>query len=103
MGDTSEDEFTSNDVVESNNEDDSGEVLMLMHSDGKNNAPDCEEEELVNRKLYHLSQAATEGIKNILSMYPESLPIHSRMSDHQQLLSLIGLSSLQIIICISKG
>ena len=68
---TSEDEFTSGDVGELNNDDESGKGLILILSDRKFNAPDCEEDESVNRKLSHLSQTATEGIKRILSKYPE--------------------------------
>ena len=42
-----------------------------MLIDGKTNAPDFEEGELINRKLGHLNQTATEGIKIILSNHPE--------------------------------
>ena len=44
-----------------------------MLNDGKNNTPDFEEEELVSQKLCHLNQTATEGIKSILSKYPEEI------------------------------
>ena len=42
-----------------------------MLSDGKTNAPDCQEEELVNRKLCYHNKTATEGIKNVLNKNPE--------------------------------
>ena len=44
MGHTSEDEFASDDVGESKTDNESDEGLVHMLSDGKNNAPDCEEE-----------------------------------------------------------
>ena len=75
VGHTSEHEFTSNDVGESNKDDDSEKGLALMLSDGKTNAPDCEEEELINQKLCHLNQTATEGIKSILSKYREVIAL----------------------------
>ena len=71
VGHTSEDESTSDDARESNNDDKSDEGLVLMLRDGKTNAPDCEEEELINEKLCHLNQKSTEGMKSILSKYPE--------------------------------
>ena len=71
MGRTSEDEFTSDDVGESNNDYESDERLVLVLSDRKTKARDCKEEQLVNRKLCHLNQTATEVIKSILSKYPE--------------------------------
>ena len=71
VGHTSEDEFTSDDAGESNNDDKSDEGLVLMLKDGKTNAPNCEEEELINEKLCHLNQKSTEGVKSILSKYPE--------------------------------
>ena len=71
VGHTSEDKFTSDDLGDSNNDDESDEGLVLMLSGGKTNAPDYEEEELVNRKLCDLNQTAIEGIKSILSMYTE--------------------------------
>ena len=45
LGHASEDEFTSDDVVESNNDDESDKGLVLMLRDGKTNAPDSEEED----------------------------------------------------------
>ena len=42
-----------------------------MLNDEKTNTLVCEEEELINQKLCHLNQTATEGIKNILSKFPE--------------------------------
>lgn len=57
--------------------DEPDEGLVPMPSDGKTNAPGCEEEELVNRKLFHLNQTGIEGIKRILSKYPEIMRIFS--------------------------
>ena len=71
VGHPSEDKFTSDEVGKSNNDDESDEGLLVMLSDGKTNAPDCKEEGKVNRKLFHLNQTATQGIKTILSKYPE--------------------------------
>ena len=44
-----------------------------MLSDGKTNALNCEEEELVNRKLCHLNQTANKRIRSILRKYPEGI------------------------------
>ena len=73
VGDTSEDVFTSDDIGESNNDGESDEGLVIMLSDEKTNTPDCEEDELVNRKLCPLNQTANEGIENMLSKYPEAI------------------------------
>ena len=55
MGHNSEDWFTSDDFGESNNDDESDEGLVLMLSEGKTNALDCEEEELINQNLCHIN------------------------------------------------
>ena len=71
MGYTSEDEFTSDGGGESNNDNELDEGVVLILKNEKTNTPVCEEEELVNEKLCHLNEKANEGIKKILSEYPE--------------------------------
>ena len=74
VGRSSEKELTSDEVGESNNDEESEEGLVLMLRDGKTYAPDCEEEELIDQKLCHQNQISGEGIESIVRKYPELIP-----------------------------
>ena len=57
---TSEDDFTSDDTVESKNDDESGEEQVLKLNNRTTNASDCEEEKWVTGNLCHLNQTSAD-------------------------------------------